>query len=160
MQKQLEDTFTDDDGTIRVFCTQHAAMPGFKLMQRLGKALGPAMGQLKGLALKDDASAAAPALGALFGALNEDEFEALARDLLSGCMVTGVGPKVVNLNNLENINLVFGGRLLTMLKVMVFAAKTNFADFFKALGTTAKPAPSPGAPDASAPANESTSPSA
>lgn len=133
MQKTESKEFTDDQGTLRVQSMQLSALRAFRLMGRLGKLLGPALTQLKGVKFRGTNSAALlPALAALFESMDPEEAETLAVQVLEGTMVVH-GDKFVTLNTVETINAVFGGRLMTMLKVMVFAAEVNFRDFFTTL---------------------------
>lgn len=136
MQKTEQRDFTDDEGLIQAHSTQLPALRAFKLMTRLGKLLGPAMGQLKGVKLKAKADALLPVLTALFESLEPDEADGLAQQILEGTHVVA-GGKAVTLNSAPAIDAVFGGRLLLMLRVMAFAVEVNYRDFFRGLAPSA-----------------------
>lgn len=131
MQRQEERSFEDkDQPKLKIFCTQHAALQAFRLMGRLGKLLGPALQSFRGVKFRgQDIGTLAPMLATLFEQLDPDQAESLAINLMEGCLAVGVGSKAIPLNNAENIDLVFGGRLMTMFKVMAFAAEVNYKDF-------------------------------
>ncbi len=132
MQKTEQRDFTDDEGLLQVHSTQLPALRAFKLMTRLGKLLGPSLAQLKGVKLKAKADALLPVLTTLFEALEPDEAESLAQQILEGTLVIA-GGKSVTLNSQPAIDAVFGGRLLSMLRVMSFAVEVNYRDFFRGL---------------------------
>ena len=132
MQKCEERAFADEAGTLQVKTTQLPALRAFRLLSRLGKLLGPSLGKLRGVGLKSDASALTPAIAALADSLDPDQIEALAVQILEGTLVVD-GKQARTLNTAAAIDDVFGGRLMTMFKVMAFAIEVNFRDFFRAL---------------------------
>lgn len=132
MQKQEERQFSDESGTIIATTTQLPALRSFRLLTRLGKLMGPAIGRLKGVGLKSDMSALLPALMSLFDNLEPDDVDSLTLQILEGTVVE-VGGRPTVLSSTEGVNRVFGGRLFLMFKVMVFAIEVNFRDFFREL---------------------------
>lgn len=132
MQRTEERVFTDAEGDITVKSTQHAALPAFRLMGRLGKLLTPALSQFKGVKFKSDVSSLAPVLAALFERLDPAESDSLAIQVLCNTLVVA-GGKAVTLTSADAINQVFSGRLLSMFKVMAFAVEVNYKDFFLGL---------------------------
>lgn len=124
---------------LEVTTAQLPVMRASALMARLGRVFTPALtkiGSLADLTLSDDVSALAPALMALFEQLDGGEAQALIRESLAGTSVIQDG-KQIPLSSEEAINLVFTGRLRTMLLVMKFALEVNYADFFD-VGALAK----------------------
>jgi hypothetical protein len=135
MIKTLDRTLTDEQGSVLVKSTQLPATRAFKLMTRLGKLLGPVLGQLKGVKLGSDTANLVPALGALFAVLEPDEADALMISILEGTLV--VTNEAITLSSAAAIDKVFSGRLPMLLKVMSVAIEANFADFFRGLGPSA-----------------------
>lgn len=136
MQRTEERTFTDDDGTMLVKTTQLPALRAFKLMARLGKLLSPSIGQLSGVKFGAKSDMLAPAFMALFERLDTSEVEDLSIKVLEGTLVVSDGA-ARTLSNAPAIDQVFGGRILTLVKVMAFAVEVNFRDFFRALAKEA-----------------------
>lgn len=140
--------YTDSEGDILVKSTQHAALPAFRLMGRLGKLLTPALAGFKGIKFKSDVSSLAPVLAALFERLDPSESDSLAIQVLCNTLVV-TGGKATTLATATDINNVFSGRLLAMFKVMAFAVEVNFKDFFLGLPSGAaevKTEPEPESP--------------
>lgn len=135
---------------------QLPAMRANKLLVRLGKVIGPALGKVSKLmqggakSIADaELSAVGEAIEALFDKLTPEEFEAVTKELLAGASVTGAesvedggtGGKKVPL--LPVFDRVMQGRTVTLGKLLAFAFEVNFADFFgvfRGLGDKARAA--------------------
>lgn len=116
------------------------AMKAFLMLQRLGKVLGPALARVAGAVKGDavDGAGAADALVLLFSGLPPEELETIVRDLLAGSLVLGEGGKAAPLmtggaNGKGVFDVVFQGRMGTLFKLLAFAIRVNYRDFFDAL---------------------------
>jgi len=131
-----------------VTVTQLSAMRALALLPRIGKALAPAVEKLDPSLLSSKAGdvqllAIVPVLTAFFSALDSAEATDLIRQLNVGTTVAWDG-KFVDLNSEAIIDLVFTGRLPTLLKVTAFALEVNFGGFFDGLpASRAAPVPTP-----------------
>lgn len=141
MQKSIDRTFEDEQGKLTCTTTQLPALQAFKLLAKLGKLMGPALGALKGVKLTQDKSKLVPALTTLLAGLDPDDSEALVVQILAGTIAIH-GGKVVELKQAA-IDSVFGGRLILLFQVMAFALEANFADFFRGLAPGGGEAPAP-----------------
>ncbi len=132
---------TEDFDGLRVTTTMLQPIPGAKLQAKLARALAPAVSSMKGLDVKSfdkmlamDLASLGPVLAALFAELSDSMVETLIRDSLINTFVVGPDDKGVSrrtdLTNLEAVNQAFEGKLAAMYKVIAFAWKVNFADFF------------------------------
>lgn len=132
---------------LQVEVTKHPAVDGGKLFIELVKAFSPLLKDssvaevvskvktvedLKSVKIQD----LLPGLGTLFLSLHPDVFEHILVNLFKRttviCPSEGKnGPQQikVDLTNKNQINLVFTGKLWTMLKVAVFAIEVNFKNF-------------------------------
>lgn len=119
--------------------TQLPAMKAFKLLARLTKVAGPVMAALSSLEDSMEIAELAPVLANALSALEADELSDLAVEVLKGtsAIVSDMnGSRKLDLMVQENIDLVFSGRLLTMMKVLIHAIKVNYHDFLEGgLGT-------------------------
>lgn len=122
---------TTIDG-LAVECTQLGFEAADKLWFELLAVATPALGKLEGMDVGMDISKLGPALGAFINSMPEQKAVELKRKLLEGTTVfseeTGRKMPVHDRNNAE---VVFTGRLPAYYKVLWFALKTNFEDFFK-----------------------------
>lgn len=150
MQRTEDRTFTDEQGTLDVKTTQLPAMRAFRLLNRLAKLVGGSLGALRGVGFKADVKHLAPILAELFDRLDPEETDALALQILGGTLVVANG-KAVSLHNADAIDGVFGGRLMTMLKVLAFALEVNYKDFFHELLKVAGDAKPPAIPQPPSP---------
>jgi len=150
VQKTEERTFTGEDGSsVLVKTTQLPALRSFRLLARLGKLMGPALGSLKGIKLKSDVASLVPALMRLSETLDPDEIESLASQVLEGTLVVSHG-RAVPLQSVDQINGVCAGDLMLLFKLMAFAVEVNFRDFFRGFSQAVVPNGPPDAPDAPA----------
>ena len=112
---------------LRFAVTQLPAMKAFRTLNRIGRALGPALakglGALKGKLGDASVEALGGAATELFARLSDDELEALTRELLTFCTVDG---KPL----MPQFDLVMQGRMGTLLKLLRFAFEVNYGDFF------------------------------
>lgn len=110
-----------------------------RLLNRIGRAVGPALGHVASAydASKGDGApvdgvrvgeAVGRALSALFGSLSDDELEAITRAMLETAMIESNG-KTTPL--LKSIDLVMQGRILDLFKLLAFAFEVNYGDFFE-----------------------------
>ncbi len=114
--------------------TLFPALQAFGLWVRLGKVLAPASdiiiplltGTASHTLLMSDAG---PAITSVFAQLDEGVAQSLTREMFQLTTVRH-NNKIVQLVGDDSINLVFSGKLSTMLKALQFVAKANFADFF------------------------------
>jgi hypothetical protein len=136
--------------------SQLPAMQAYRLLPRIGKAVGPVLGKiLAGGGLKDLLSQdLGPAVEKLFDNLTDDELEFLTRELLTGATVqyTENGKrKVVQLfgGDGDAFNLVMRGHIPDVFRVLYFAFRVNYGNFSGALpgaegeGNAANEIPSP-----------------
>lgn len=143
MQKTEERTFAGENGSSVVAkTTQLPALRSFKLLARLSKLVGPALGSLKDIKLKADVAALVPALMRLSETLDPDEIEGLAVQVLEGTIVV-TGGRAVPLQSIDAINGACAGDLMLLFRLMAFAVEVNFRDFFRGFSQTlgAKSAP-------------------
>src|SRR5258708_2424843 len=142
MQVQQE---RDIDG-FKFTVQQLTAMKSLRMLNRLGRIVGPALGKAGGAAqggfenlnVKD----LGDAVGTLFERLSDDELESITRELLSGATVT-----MSNGQNgllMPQFDLVLQGRPETILKLLKFALEVNYQNFFRGfaglgLGNLANP---------------------
>lgn len=122
---------TEDQEIDGVRCTvvEFPAMYNFKLLAKLAKTLGPSLAALGQLNPNTDLSDAGPALRDALAGLDPDEAQRLLVELLKSTSVISTEGKRVELSSQSAIDNMFSGRLLTMLKVAMFAVRVNFADF-------------------------------
>lgn len=119
--------------------TQLPARRAARLLNRLLRVFGPALGGLAGAAKGGasletaDLSSVGPVLEGLFARLSEDEQDHLINELLATATVDG---KEV----LPVLDLHFQGRLGALFKLVGFAVKVNFEDFSGGLIAAAKAA--------------------
>lgn len=120
-------------------CQQVSAVKGYKLFAKIGKILAPMLPLLGGLdlqnmqnALRRDIATLGPGLQAMLEAMESDDrlmFELLGGTQARVTLPNGID-EMLDLANANAINTVFGGKILTLLKVMGFAVEVNFHDFF------------------------------
>lgn len=116
---------------IALVSTQLPAMRSFRLLARLGRALAPAVGALRGVTLGMDATVLAPAIAAIFEHLGPDEAVTLALAALQSTVAI-VDGKQVELTSETLLDIAFNGKPLALLGAVRFALEVNFADFFSA----------------------------
>jgi hypothetical protein len=114
-------------------------LPGrasLKMLNRLGKALGPAFAALMGTVkaqgskpnLADlDFSAIGGAVEALFANVSDEDLDYFIDGLLKDALVD-------NVKLLPQIDILFQGGSDTLIKVLAFAVTVNYANFTRALG--------------------------
>lgn len=102
------------------------------LLRRLALALGPAMGQLPGLAGDADVSALGALLAAAFSNLSEDDMVSLPCAILQATTITIDGEKI-ELSTAQGLNRAFTRRIMLSFQVMAWVVKANFSDFFGGL---------------------------
>lgn len=113
--------------------SQLPARRALEMFGRLGKALGPAAFEAVARGGQVDpesdamelVGALAPALGTVFARLPPGELSAIADELLEPATCDGVPVK-------PQLDLLFQGQILELLKVLAFAVEVNYADFFDA----------------------------
>lgn len=133
---------------IEITSAQMAARWGAKLVNRLGRVLGPAIGPVAmslahsgeaGLAGIDVATLG-PALSDVFAKLDDAEADSLMVAIFRGSRAR-VGDMFVELDSVEAIDQVFGSNIKALYLALWFALEVSFADFFGAASTTlARPA--------------------
>lgn len=131
-----EDTI---DG-VRVLSQQLPAMRAMALASRLAKLFGPLASGVKnvsvtnlGALMEGELSAVAPVFGEFLSQLDDEAFMYLVRELLRETQAVGSDGKLVTLRSDEAINDVFNGKLGTLIKVVVWVGRLNFASFTAAL---------------------------
>jgi len=151
MRKQQTKTIEDQEGSVLLTCTQHGAIPGMRLLARLGKLLGPAAADLKAIAGAGGTDAL-PALTALLDRIDEDSVESLICQVLCNCQVVA-NKRPMTLDSQQAIDEVYSGRYLLLLRSMAFALQVNYGDFLRgAVGSV----PAPAAPASGSEASPST----
>ncbi len=125
--------------------TQLPPIRAYKLAARLARLFGPAIGPLLGSSkggltalagslkgglgkLDLDPSKIGETVRALFLSLDDTEIDGLVRELLSTCTCNN-GMAFLPMG-VPEFNTLFAGDLSASLKLLAFAAKVNFADFF------------------------------
>lgn len=114
---------------IKFETTQFAAMRGYKLLTKLVKSVGPALGLLATAQDGDSIESMAPALGAALSNLTEQDAQSLLLEILAATTAE-IGTVMLGLGTQVAIDGVFSGKLSTMFKVVAHALKVNYADFF------------------------------
>lgn len=130
--------------------TQLPAMRAVKLLNRLGRVLGPSLAKLGGaipsggkLADVDvsalDFAAIGDAVATLFGSLDDATLEALLRDLLSGVSFEADGKAGVLFPDSRTaaFDAHFTGRVGSIPRVALFAFEASFGGFSDALAAVA-----------------------
>jgi len=102
--------------------TQFMATQGLKLQIRLGKVIGPAIGQLVG----DNENAMGNFLTIIFEKMDEEETLKLIKDLMRNT-------KVNNQDLTKVFDEVFAGQYMDLFDVIAFIIRVNYGSFF-ALG--------------------------
>lgn len=127
--------------------TQLPAMQSFTLLTRLTKVAGPVFTALGTMQGQGDLLELVPLLSHALKDMNPEEMTALALEVLKGTSAVVQDPlrgtRQIDLLTPPSVDLVFSGRLLTMLKVMLHAIKTNYGDFL--------PGSDPSAPELTTP---------
>jgi hypothetical protein len=129
----MKTTETRDIGGLTFAVSQLPARRALEMFGRLGKALGPAAfeAMARGASVDPDSNALdlavsiAPALGSIFSRLPEGELTAITEALLEPATCNGVAIK-------PQLDLLFQGKILLLLKVLAFAVEVNYRDFFDA----------------------------
>ena len=116
---------------LRFKTKQLPAMRAFKLMARLVKAIGPAIGALAKLDPSTRVDAVTSELAGAFSTLDDQEAERLVPEILINTTVLTEDARGLSEKSLtkERIDEVFTGRLMTMFKVLGFALEVNYGDF-------------------------------
>jgi len=105
--------------------TQLPGRRALRLKTRLLKLVGPSFSKLLGQAKNVTAEAdIGPALELLADKLDPHDFESLVLEILSGTRIDGTEI------NESSFDLIFGGEMLLMYKVVAFSLKVQFEDFF------------------------------
>jgi len=126
------ETKSTDIGGVAYQVTQLPAMRGLKLLNRLGRALGPALADLLGGAeslssiAQMDLGALGVSVRALFDRLTEDELQFFTATLLENARVTingQVGPLM------PVFDLHFAGQYENLFRLLWFALETNYGNF-------------------------------
>lgn len=128
----IEDQTKVIDG-LSVRVSQHPARKAARLLAKVGRTIGPAIGALRGMSaddLKKDVADLTPILSALFARLEDDVVDGLITDLLSCTSVTDVDGNVHQLATASKIDHVFTGRLRSLISACAFALEVNFKGFF------------------------------
>jgi len=117
---------------ILVKTVQLPAMRAFKLLARLAKAVGPALGVLTKFDPNTQLEAVAGEFAGAFASLDADEAERLVPEILIKTTVfipdeRGGSEKLLTKDRIDDI---FTGRLMTLFRVVGFALQVNFQDFY------------------------------
>lgn len=152
MQNQQTRQIGDHEYTV----LQLPAITALKLLTRIGKGVGPALGELakalssqQGKSLQDmDIGAVGAGMAALLAGLEGDELLAILTTLYSTTSYTEFDPKAgqprkYELANPSVVNAHFQGKVTRMLQVAAFALEANYADFFDGLRGQLARAPIP-----------------
>ena len=129
-----EDKDIDD---LKFTVVQFPAMYAFGLLARLLKTIGPVMATL-GNNMNVELSELSGPLREALSALDPEEAQKLVLEILKSTSVIipdPTGGRKVEFTSSTKIDEVFSGRLMTMFKVVVFAAQVNFADFVQGIGS-------------------------
>jgi len=152
--KREEETIDE----IRIVTVQLPPIPGAKLQAKLMKIAAPALSGLKGLSesqldkmLHMDLGALAPVLAGLFSQIDDKLVETLIRETFASSYAVvqdEKGSRKIELSNLDNVNVVFEGKIGAMYKALLFSMKVNFGDFSggvfsKLRGASEEKAPAP-----------------
>lgn len=116
--------------------SQLPAMRALRLSTRLGKLFGPPLAKVAGTSpttqgiASVNVGALAPAIASLFETLSESELESLTRELLCTTMVEHDGAWVELFGHSPVFDLVMGGDVLGIFKLLYAAIEVNYSDFF------------------------------
>jgi hypothetical protein len=127
-------TLTGVDGrSLDVATTTLPARRALKLGGKIGRYVGPALAQAKGIDTEADLAALAPALAALFSGLEDADYDALLLDIFAMTSVTAKlgGESLVktDLTSTGAIDNVFGRDVAALVKAAAFVLEVNFGDF-------------------------------
>lgn len=134
----LEGKRTEIDG-VRIYCAPFDVIKQCTMLTRLLRIVAPVVGKLGGLnfsrAMEMSMAELAPAISAMMAGIDPEDVGPLLLEILGSTAATGKfgGAKKdqqVSLLTTEDVNLVFKGRLPTLLKVAKFALEVNYAGFF------------------------------
>jgi hypothetical protein len=134
---------------MRFVTTKLPAMRSFKLLTRLVKAVGPAIGALMKLDPDLQLESAGAELGGAFASIDANEAEALIPEIFSTTSVfisDATGGREMPLNKRENIDMVFSGPgLKVMFQALGFVLGVNYRDFGVGSAPAAPQPPNPSA---------------
>jgi hypothetical protein len=148
---------------LEIETTQFMPMRAHKLLAKLARVLGPAIGEIGNVEFDKDGDVVnlnmesmGPALVGAFRELDDVQAEKLPLEILAGTSATGMidGHHArIDLGNLDGFNQAFAGRGAAMYLAMGFALKVNYARFLEDLialvpAKPAKESPSNGATNA------------
>lgn len=145
-QSNMKSDEREIDGLL-VKTVQLPAMRAFKLLARLVKAVGPALGVLTKLDPSAQLDAVAGEIAGAFASLDADEAERLVPEILTKTTVfipddRGGSEKLLTK---ERIDDMFTGRLMTLFRVLGFVLQVNFQDFYAGSAPAAPQSPAPSA---------------
>lgn len=110
--------------------TQLTTMKSLRMLNRLGRALGPALAKLGSVSAGNVADMSVgpfgEAVAALCERLSDDELEAITRELLATATVNGA-------LLMPQFDVTLQGRADTVIKLLKFALTVNYGSFFNAL---------------------------
>lgn len=114
--------------------TQLPGRRGLEMFGKLAGIMGPAALEAlsKGFSMDEDISNLAPIGLALFSQIKPGELTTITDELFYAALINGKPLK-------EQADIIFQGKTFTLLKVIAFAVKVNYYDFFDALVAILKP---------------------
>jgi hypothetical protein len=129
----LEPSTKNIDG-LTIVISPLPARQGLRVLHRLGKSISPSVSRMIGLArggmeidLSElDVVSLSQALSNFFETCSEKDLDYFIDQLLDAAIVN-------NQRLLDVVNTVFQAKVLTLLKVLVFAVEVNYQDFFGGL---------------------------
>lgn len=128
---QADKTKEIDGFKVRV--TQHPARKATRLLAKVGRTIGPALGAMRGMKaadLKKDVADLAPLISTLFAQLTDEDVDSLVVDILSYTTVVDLEANIHHMSDAKQIDAVFTGELRTLMATLAFALEVNFRDFF------------------------------
>ncbi len=138
-------TVTEEICGLKVTSTQFPPMRAHKLLARLAKVMGPALGEIANVDIGDDDSVTefnlgslGPALVRVFAELDDTTAERLPLEILSlTTCVDAEGTTKHEVGTLAGYNAAFAGLGAAPYLVMAFALKVNYARFLEDLAAFA-----------------------
>ena len=138
MREQKAETFDTTSGPVEISLQQLGGIEAGSVIVGLARKHGAAIGRIA--AAVTDPTMIGEAIGALTTNLDPAEFEALLLKFTKGGRVT-VGEEFLDLDR-KQIDVLFRGHTAALFRLMWFALRSNYTDFFSELSALVPKKPS------------------